>query len=223
LYLSNTTPSASPIVVDEAMAGGSDGDNDTVSGYFGSLLTGTTTPGANITYNENDASFYFVEDSSGNIQASGAYLDGAQIAFKGIQTRISGAPRTSDNFTVNPSRNQDMFTTLTNLALALETDISGSTGSASLNNAINRALTDIDQSQDRVNQIRAKVGARLNVIDSQENLNDNYKLQIESTLSNLQDLDYAEAISRLNQQQVALQAAQQSYVKIMGLSLFNFI
>jgi len=223
LYLANTTPTASPIVVAESMAGGSDGDADTVNGYFGSLLTGTTTPSASISYAANDAAFYIVEDSSGNIEASGAYADGAQIAFNGIQTTISGTPRTSDSFTVNPSRNQDMFTTLTNLAVALETGTNGSIGSAGLNNAINRVLVDIDQSLERVNQVRAKVGARLSAIDAQKSLNDNYKLQIESALSDLQDLDYAEAISRLNQQQIALQAAQQSYVRIMGLSLFNFI
>jgi len=223
LYLANTAPSANPIVVSEAMAGGSDGDSDTVSGYFGSLLTGTTAPNANITYNTNDATYYIVEDSSGNIEASGAYVDGAQIAFNGVLTSISGTPRTSDSFAVSPSRNQDMFATLTNLALALEAGTNGSTGSASLNNAINRTLVDIDQSQERISQVRVKVGARLNAIDAQESLNENYKLQIKSTLSDLQDLDYAEAISRLNQQQIVLQAAQQSYVKIMGLSLFNFI
>jgi len=223
LRLANTTPSASPIVVDEAMAGGSDGDSDTVSGYFGSLLTGATASSASINYNVGDAEFYIVEDSSGNIEASGAYASGAQIAFNGIQTTISGTPRTSDSFTVSPSRNQDIFATLSNLAVALETSTNGSTGSAGLNNAINRVLVDIDQSQERIGQVRAKVGARLSAIDAQESLNDNYKLQIESTLSDLQDLDYAEAISLLNQQQFALQAAQQSYVKIMGLSLFNFI
>jgi flagellar hook-associated protein 3 FlgL len=37
------------------------------------------------------------------------------------------------------------------------------------------------------------------------------------------DLDYAEAASRLNEEMVALQAAQQSFAKIQGLSLFNYI
>ena len=49
------------------------------------------------------------------------------------------------------------------------------------------------------------------------------KLRIEEQVSELQDLDFAEAVSRLNLQSVALQAAQQAYVKIQGLSLFNYL
>jgi len=36
-------------------------------------------------------------------------------------------------------------------------------------------------------------------------------------------LDYAQAASRLNMQMTGLQAAQQSYVKVQGLSLFNYL
>ena len=48
-------------------------------------------------------------------------------------------------------------------------------------------------------------------------------LQYDQTLSGLQDLDYAKAIIDLTQQQLGLQAAQKSFVKIQGLSLFNYI
>jgi flagellar hook-associated protein 3 FlgL len=44
-----------------------------------------------------------------------------------------------------------------------------------------------------------------------------------SDLSAVQDVDYAEAISRLNNQQLTLQAAQQTFIKVQGLSLFNFL
>ncbi|MEL7239140.1 MAG: flagellar hook-associated protein 3, partial [Planctomycetota bacterium] len=36
-------------------------------------------------------------------------------------------------------------------------------------------------------------------------------------------VDFTEAISRLNQQLTSLQAAQQSFVRIQGLSLFNVL
>ncbi len=223
LYLANASPSEAPIVVTEAMSGGSDGDGDTVNGYFGAQLSGATAPSADITYGAGNAAYYVVEDSSGNIEASGPYQEGARIAFNGIETAISGAPRASDGFMVEPSRNQDMFTTLGNLVRALETEIKGPDDRVALSNAVNRFVSDIDQAMERVNQVRAKVGARLGAIDAQEGLNADYTLQLERALSDVQDLDYAEAISRLNQQQVALQAAQQSYVQIMGLSLFNFL
>lgn len=71
--------------------------------------------------------------------------------------------------------------------------------------------------------MRATVGARLNAVDAQKDVNDGFKLQVQETLSKLQDLDYAEAVSRLNLQLTGLQAAQQSFLKIQGLSLFNFL
>ena len=39
----------------------------------------------------------------------------------------------------------------------------------------------------------------------------------------LQDLDYAEAISRMNQQMTGLQAAQAAYTRIGQLSLFDYL
>lgn len=110
-----------------------------------------------------------------------------------------------------------------NFARGLETAISTPAGQAHFNNTMNRTLIDLDRSLDNVVDIRTRVGSRLNAIDSQKDFNDSFKLQLQETLSNLQDLDYAEAVSRLNLQITGLQAAQQSFVKIQGLSLFNFL
>lgn len=71
--------------------------------------------------------------------------------------------------------------------------------------------------------MRAGAGARLNALDNQAEINADYQLQLQTTLSEVQDLDYAEAISRFELQLVALQAAQQSFSRISGLSLFNFL
>jgi flagellar hook-associated protein 3 FlgL len=85
------------------------------------------------------------------------------------------------------------------------------------------AITDIDAAMNNVLTVRAKVGARLNAIDSQNSINNSYVTETQSALSKVQDLDYASAISSFNQQNLALQAAQNSYTKVQGLSLFNYI
>ena len=59
--------------------------------------------------------------------------------------------------------------------------------------------------------------------DQQAETNDAFNLQLKETLSELQDLDYAEAISRLNIQMLALQAAQQTFAKTQSMSLFNYL
>ncbi|MEW6353165.1 MAG: flagellar hook-associated protein FlgL [Pseudomonadota bacterium] len=218
LYLANTTPNGAAITVTETLTGASE-DTDTVTGYFGSALTGITTPSRTISYNAA-ATGYVVLNSAGAVQTAGAYQSGAAINFNGVQTSVSGAPNNGDRFTISPSANQDVFSSVQNLAKALEP---GGGTAAHVNNVINRTLLDIDQALNNIVGAQAKVGARLNAVDSQKDLNDTFALQTKETLSNVQDLDFAEAASRLNLQLTALQAAQQAFIRVQGLSLFNFL
>lgn len=90
-------------------------------------------------------------------------------------------------------------------------------------NASADALTDIDSAVGRVLNTRASIGARVNAIEDQKNANDAFDVAINQVRSSLEDLDYAEAISRFNQQLTALQASQQSFLKIQDLNLFNYL
>jgi len=84
-------------------------------------------------------------------------------------------------------------------------------------------LTDLDAAIDRIATKRAGIGGRMNAIDDQKAMNESFTLAVEQVRSSLEDLDYSEAISRFNQQLTALQASQQSFMKIQDLSLFNFL
>ncbi|MGZ4954837.1 MAG: flagellar hook-associated protein FlgL [Methylobacter sp.] len=84
-------------------------------------------------------------------------------------------------------------------------------------------LTDLDTALNSVLQARTSVGVRQNVLDNQESQNDKFVLDTKQTLSETQDLDYSEAISRFQLQSTALQAAQQTFAKVKGLSLFNYL
>src|SRR5690606_33862678 len=109
------------------------------------------------------------------------------------------------------------------LADALDAPVTSEAGRARLNNAVNRALATLDQGLERLLDVRASVGARLKSVESQRNINEDVLLQLQTNLSDVEDLDYAEAISRFNLQQTTLQAAQQTYVQVQRLSLFNFL
>lgn len=91
------------------------------------------------------------------------------------------------------------------------------------NNPSATTLARLDSAIDSVSNTRATIGARMNTIDSQRNANDSFSLILQENRSDLEDLDYAEAISRFEQQLLALQASQQSFVKVQGLSLFNYL
>lgn len=83
------------------------------------------------------------------------------------------------------------------------------------------AATDV--ALERIDVVRSTIGARMNSLDQQRELDDGVALGIRAALSELQDLDYAEAISRMNLQSTVLQAAQQAYIKVQDLSLFNYL
>jgi len=129
----------------------------------------------------------------------------------------------SDGFTSDPSQNQSLFETITNFSQALVSPQNTEDEITHFHNAMNRAMVDVDQSVGRILEVRARIGARLNTVDKQLNINEAFSLQMNSTLSSIQDLDYSEAITRLNLQLTGLQAAQNAYTKIQGLSLFNYL
>ena len=84
-------------------------------------------------------------------------------------------------------------------------------------------LTDIDAAMDKVLTVRADVGSRLRAVDDQRGTNASFGLVLENERADLVDLDYTEAISRFNQQLLALQASEQVFAKVQGLSLFDYL
>lgn len=141
----------------------------------------------------------------------------------GGSVTITGAPADGDSFSISPSTSQSVFATLANLIGALEASAGTPAADAKYINEIGFAVTNIDQASNNILGIRARIGSRMNEIDALGSVNDNLSLQYQQTLSKLQDVDYAKTISDLTRNQTALQAAQQSFVKISQLSLFNYL
>jgi flagellar hook-associated protein 3 FlgL len=94
-----------------------------------------------------------------------------------------------------------------------------------LNNGTNVSgyVDDIDYGLEGILQVHTTIGARLNAIEEQMAINADVKLTMESHRSQENDLDYASAVSRFDRQLLALQAAQQAYIKVSELSLFNYL
>lgn len=195
-------------------------DSGTVSGTFvAETYTVTFTGSA-------PSSTYTVTNSAAAvITGPAAYTSGADIGLSavGIKTTITGNPANGDQFVISPSSNQDVFQTVQNFADALQQGFTNSASQAVYEEDIKQTLMNLDQALSNVVNTRVQVGARINTVDQQVANNESYIGQLRETLSSLEDLDYAEAISRLNLQTTALQAAQQSFVRIQGLSLFNYL
>ncbi len=194
----------------------------------GSVITPTSLTGNNYEINftvaDGVTTFDIINTTTGSPISSGnAYVNNSTISFDGMQLNIKGNPANGDKFAVSPSDNQSVFATITNLITALETPSSGQPGGTRLANILSSTLQDVDNSLEHVLDKQSSIGARLQEIDTLENVGSDQDIQFKQSLSQLQDVDFAKAISDLQRQQLYLQAAQQSYIKISGLTLFNFI
>ena len=170
-----------------------------------------------------DPDNYEVLDSAAVVIATGTYQSGESIAFRGISFSIEGAPAAGDEFLVEPSRYQSMFQTLQNIVDVLESSSNNTVDTVTLRNRLNAGLQEIDQSLLNVSAVRTKIGIRLNAIDSQLDNNSAASILAQQAVSELEDLDYAQALSTLSLQAVVLEAAQQSFVLTQRLSLFRFL
>lgn len=114
----------------------------------------------------------------------------------------------------------DVFSIYSDLITILDNPASTDTD---VTNGVAAALANMDTAISNVSNIRSSVGTRLNEIDALNDSGSSRELQYAQALSELVDLDYAQAISDLSQRKVVLEAAQQSFIQITGLSLFNYI
>ena len=89
--------------------------------------------------------------------------------------------------------------------------------------AIQRGVAEVDGLQNGISEGLGQIGADLNVIDMQNNVLDQVILRLKTTRSDVEDLDYTTAITKMNKDQLALEAAQSSFAKISQLSLFKFL
>lgn len=166
---------------------------------------------------------YEVLDSTANVIATGTYTANGTIAFNGVHLNMTGAPALNDSFSISRSRTEDLFTTLNNLVATLESAPANEAQRAQFNTDMGRALQQLEQSADHVLTVRAEVGTRMSSLETTQDTLADQKVELERMTSELRDLDYAEAITRMNQQLLGLQAAQASYSKISQLSLFDYL
>jgi flagellar hook-associated protein 3 FlgL len=166
---------------------------------------------------------YEVLDSANVVVTTGTYTPDGAISFRGVQMSVSGTPATNDRFTVAPSVREDLFTSLDRLL----TVVDGSTQSPQLRaqfaTSMGGMLQQLSQGMDHLLNVRAEVGARLSAVDTADSVRGSLDVELQKTISEIRDVDYATVLTRMNTQLVNLQAAQQSYAKMSQLTLFDYL
>jgi flagellar hook-associated protein 3 FlgL len=199
------------------------------TGNSGSGIIGATTVTNPAAYDGGTYSINFTAPGTYNVMegatlvSSGTYTDGGTIAFNGVQVTLSGQPANGDSFSLAPSGTQSIFTTVQNLVTALQTGVSNPASEVSLNNSLSGSINNIDQALQNTSDVQASVGGRLNSITTQQSVATSQQTQLQTSISQLQSLDFASAITTLDQQNTTLSAAMQAYTLTQGLSLFKYL
>jgi flagellar hook-associated protein 3 FlgL len=206
--------------------------NGTFTTAVGASNTGTATIGPGTVTNASqwvpdtytitfsDPTDYTVTDSSGNTVTSGTFTSPGAIAFNGVSATISGTPAAGDTFTVSPAGTASAFNTLTSLITTLNNP---NLSSAQISTQVGTALEQINAAISNFGQVQASVGARINAISAANTSASSQQTTMTASVSTLQDVDYTKATTQLSTEELALQAAQESYASIAKLSLFNYL
>lgn len=213
----------------------------TASGEF--LFAGFATDAAAFSDATNQADDDNWVDIGTDLYVDNAYL--SQVTYEGdtnvrqvniangvtISTRVAGEELFGESlFAVgNTTATANAFEALGLLAQGVRSQLPAPPAQTPLGNdvdsdvIIDAALSGIDSALERASNVRADLGVRMNRVDDQASLHYDFSLSISKTISGLEDVDYAKAVSDLSARMLALESAQKAYSKMQGISLFNYL
>ena len=150
------------------------------------------------------------------------YAAGQTITFDGIDVTLSGNPLPGDSFIMSEQENVSIFETINNAITWMESS-AVATNQEQQQVDYNTILDQFNSAMNHITSRRVDSGVRLQALESQGSRLLDAELNLTSGKANIEDLDFAKAISQFEQSQIALQASQQAFTKVQGLNLFNYI
>ncbi|MCF6457026.1 flagellar hook-associated protein FlgL [Pseudoalteromonas sp. MMG024] len=145
---------------------------------------------------------------------------GESIEFAGMEISLQGAAPGQADFTLETPTNKNILNTLEGLISVLENPASTQ---AQLQETLADSVVELDNAQEAITFTRASIGGRLNAVTRNENANSGEEIVNVATKASLLEADMAEAISELKKNETALQAAQATFGRVSGLTLFDYI
>lgn len=141
----------------------------------------------------------------------------------GGKVSVNGVPKDGDSFTIEPSVDKDLFSTLGDFSNALTSYTNNELGGAEFQNRLNTALSNLDGALTHILSVQSSIGSRQKEGGSVQNTNEDLNVQFKGTISKLTDLDYVKGISDFTQTQTYLDAARKSFSSIQNMTLFQYI
>ncbi|GGP38663.1 flagellar hook-associated protein FlgL [Shewanella algicola] len=163
-----------------------------------------------------------VVDSAGTVTTTVTNFDATNsVSFNGIEVTLSGNPVAGDSFTIEPKETVSIFDAFNQAIAFLESP--DATSTAQSQSQLAQLLNDIDSGQNQVSTARSIAGNNLKGLESISSNHSEEKIINSSALSKLEDLDFAEAITEFEKQQLALNAVSSVFSSVGSLSLFDYI
>ncbi|MBD8511844.1 flagellar hook-associated protein FlgL [Photobacterium sp. WH77] len=141
------------------------------------------------------------------------------IEWGTLSVQLEGEVTDGDQITLS---RQDTFSLFDSFKRGIEVS-ARAPSDASATAELHQVAEEFSQAFKHINRARSEVGTRLQTLDRQADMHEDFKLVINKARGTLEDLDYGKAVVELNENMLALQASQQAFAKTKNLSLFNYI
>ncbi|MDO6838163.1 flagellar hook-associated protein FlgL [Paraglaciecola chathamensis] len=157
---------------------------------------------------------------TGGVVGTLPFISGEPFEFKGQEFTIEGVVGDTVNYALQKPEKKNIAETLNDFYNSLNDENISDQDYAQ---AISDALIGVDNSLTSIADSISLLGGKLNVAQSVFASNLDLEISNKTARANIEEVDYAEAVSELSKQEAALQAAQATFAKVTGLSLFDYI
>lgn len=141
------------------------------------------------------------------------------ISYENLTIQIRGQITAGDSISLKPSDTVSIFDSFKQVIDLEHASVSDASATAELH----RLTKEFDATFIHLGKARTDVGARLNTLDIQSDLHEDFKLTLAKSKSAFEDLDYSHAVIEFNENSLALEAAQKAFGKTKDLTLFNYL
>lgn len=88
---------------------------------------------------------------------------------------------------------------------------------------VDRALDLINEALEKLPDIRGRIGGSRAVLEQETARMEDFTLALDESVSDLENIDFAEAVSRLSEEQAQMQASLAALARLRQISLTNFL
>jgi len=149
------------------------------------------------------------------------------IHYGGAAFYVNGKPEAGSSCTLLAGSDAvekiGLLNSIDDLRKTLQSAEDSPQGARQVRDAVALGLRNIDSNSEQLDSVRGQIGARMNLIGDTASAQESQLLHNQSMQSQLGNLDYFEALSRLTLQSTLLETSQQSFAKVSRLSLFDWL